>query len=32
MTAEDFQRLISTDFRQKSKENAKTIALLIALM
>lgn len=30
MTAEDFQRLISTDFRQKSKENAKTIALLIA--
>jgi ankyrin repeat protein len=30
MTAEDFQCLIGTDFRQKSKENAKTIALLIA--
>jgi ankyrin repeat protein len=31
MTAEDFQNMIGTDFRQKSKENAKDIAMLIAL-
>jgi ankyrin repeat protein len=31
MTAEDFQNMIGTDFRQKSKENAKDIAMMIAL-
>jgi ankyrin repeat protein len=31
ITAEDFQNLVRTDFRQKSKENAKDIVMLIAL-